>query len=89
MTQKEIIDAKKKAKECMEVFDIKVPMTKMKIYFFCINSDENFHVNFIDVRTGDFFTCVLLNNVYEVKITYSNTDKPILMHTRKGGETID
>ena len=88
MTQKKLDWAKKKAKECLEVFDIKVPMTKMKIYF-CVNSDENFHVNFIDVRTGNFFACVLLNNVYEVKITYPNTDKPILMHASKGGETID
>ena len=46
MTQKEITMAKKKAKECLEVFNRKVPMTKMKIYFF-VYSEYNFHINFL------------------------------------------
>ena len=84
MTQKEIMDAKKKAKECLEVFNRKVPMTKMKIYFF-VYSEYNFHINFIDVHTGDFFTCILSNNVYKLHIKYKDTGKIHVFHASKGG----
>ena len=41
------MDAKKKAKECLEVFNKKVPMTKMTIIFYYIHN-EGFYVTFYD-----------------------------------------
>lgn len=88
MTQKEMATAKKKAKECLEVFDIKVPMVKMKVLFFYIKKDT-FFINFYDVRTHDYFTCEYKNNDYDLIMTEKETGKTHFFTTIKGGETID
>ena len=86
MTQKEIMEAKKKAKECLELFNIKVPMTKMKILFFYIDTDF-FLITFCDVRTNDIIQCHFMNNRYEVCKHVKNTGKTLVFF--KKGETND
>ena len=88
MTQKEIMDAKKKAKECLDIFDIKVPMVKMHILFFYIDTD-GFFINFFDVRTHDYFTCEYKNSEYNLIINVKNDVGMHIFHARKGGENID
>lgn len=88
MTQKEIMDAKKKAKECLDIFDIKVPMVKMHILFFHIDTD-GFFINFIDVRTHDYFTCECKNNEYDSIINVKMMSVCTFFHESKGGEIID
>lgn len=88
MTQKEITMAKKKSKECLDVFDIKVPMTKMNILFFYIKKDM-FFINFYDVRTHDYFTCECANNDYYLSVNVKETGKTHFFTRIKGGETID
>lgn len=65
MTQKEIMDAKKKAKECLELFNIKVPMSKMNMLFFYIDMNC-FLITFYDMRTEDIIQCQYMNNRYTV-----------------------
>lgn len=86
MTQKEITTAKKKAKECLEVFNIRVPMTKMNVLFFYIYK-YGFSIDFIDVRTHNYFTCNCANNDYS--LTVKETCKTYFFTTSKGGKTND
>ena len=87
MTQKEINIAKKKAKECLEVFNRKVPMTKMCIIFY-YNHNEDFYVSFYDVRNKDYYLCryCYTFNIYTL-IFCDDTDKPKFFSKR--GETND
>ncbi len=89
MTQKEITDAKKKAKECLDIFDIKVPMTKMNVLFYYFGVDEEFFINFFDVRTHDYFTCDYKNGKYNLIINLKNDVGTHIFHACKGGETND
>lgn len=83
MTQKEITTAKKKAKECLELFGIKVPMTKMNIVFF--NNDADcFLITFYDVRTDDIIQCQYMNNRYTVCKHIKSTGKTLVFF--KNGE---
>ena len=76
MTQKEIIDAKKKCKECLEIFNKKVPMTKMAIIFYYIHNG-GFYVTFYDVRTKYYYACVYDNKENLYTLTFcDDTDKP-------------
>ena len=86
MTQKEIMDAKKKAKECLELFNIKVPMTKMNILFFYIDTGC-FLITFCDVRTDDIIQCHYMNNRYEVCKHIKSTGKTLVFFKR--GENND
>ena len=88
MTQKEITIAKKKAKECLEVFNIKVPMTKMHVLFFYIYKD-GFFINFFDVRTHDYYTCDCENNDYGLTVTVKDTGETHIFTGNKGGKTND
>ena len=81
MTQKEIDKAKKKAKECLEMFSINVPMTKMANVAYGKKND-GWSVLFIDVRTKDVYSCTHYSNVYYVYVKYYNTGKKIT-YTRK------
>ena len=89
MTQKEITTAKKKAQECLEVFNIKVPMTKMNILFYYFDKDGGFFINFYDVRTYDYFTCEYKNSEYNIIINLKNAVGTHIFHASKGGKTID
>ena len=84
MTQKEIMDAKKKAKECLDIFDIKVPMVKMHILFFYIDTDV-FFINFFDVRTHDYFTCEYKNSEYNIVINLKNAVGTHIFYANKRG----
>ena len=88
MTQKEITIAKKKAKECLDIFDIKVPMVKMHVLFFYIYKD-GFFINFFDVRTHDYYTCYRENNDYGFTVNVKDTGKTHIFTERKGGENND
>lgn len=77
MTQKEITAAKKKAKECLELFGIKVPMTKMNILFFHIDTDC-FLITFYDVRTDDIIQCQYANNRYTIFKHIKSTGKTLV-----------
>lgn len=75
MTQKEITIAKKKAKECLEVFNIKVPMTKMCVIFYYIY--DGFYVTFYDVRNKDYYACSYYKKKNIYMLTFcDDTDKP-------------
>ena len=89
MTQKEIMEAKKKAKECLELFNIKVPMTKMIILYYYFGPDGGFFISFFDVRTHDYFTCEYKNNEYDLIINVKNDFGAHIFHASKGGETND
>ena len=89
MTQKEITMAKKKAKECLELFDIKVPMTKMHILFYYFDTDGGFFIKFFDVRTHDYFTCEYKNGEYNLIINVKMQSVRTFLQASKGGETID
>lgn len=86
MTQKEITIAKKKAKECLKLFDIKVPMTKMNILYFYIydriGDTDCFMLMFKDVRTDDIIQCQYANNRYTVCKHINSTGKILVL--RKG-----
>ena len=84
MTQKEITMAKKTAKECLELFDISIPMTKMNILFFYIDTDC-FLITFYDVRTDDIIQCQYMNNRYTVCKHIKSTGKTSVFF--KKGET--
>ena len=86
MTQKEIDNAKKKAKECLEMFGINVPMKKMHILFYYFDSDGGFFINFFDVRTHDYFTCEYKNSVYDLVINVKNDAGMHIFHASKGGK---
>lgn len=86
MTLKEITAAKKKAKECLELFDIRVPMTKMNILYFYIFDTDCFIINFKDVRTDDIIRCQYANNRYTVFIYIKSTGKKLIF---KKGERND
>ena len=86
MTQKEITTAKKKAKECLELFDISVPMTKMNILFFYIDTDC-FLITFYDVRTDDIIQCQYMNNRYTLCKHIKSTGKTLIFF--KKGENND
>ena len=86
MTQKEITDAKKKAKECLELFNIKVPMTKMKILFFYIDTNC-FLITFYDMRTEDIIQCQYMNHRYAVCKHIKSTGKTLVFF--KKGENND
>ena len=88
MTQKEITTAKKKAKECLELFNIKVPMTKMNILFFYIDT-ECFLITFCDVRTHDYYACECKKNDYGLTVNIKDTGETHIFTGNKGGETID
>ena len=81
MTQKEIATAKKKAKECLKLFGIKVSMTKMNILYFYIDTDC-FIIMFNDVRTDDIIQCHYANNRYTVCKHIKSTGKILVL--RKG-----
>ena len=93
MTQKEITTAKKKAKEVLKAFNIKVPMTKMCVLFFChIYKDGCFkkiHFSFVDVRTHDCYICDCDNNNYKLTINVKETGKTHIFTACKGGKTND
>ena len=89
MTQKEIMDAKKKAKECLELFDIKVPMTKMNILFYYFDTNGGFFITFVDVRTQNYFACDYVNYEYSLSITVKETGKTHVFTRSKGGKTND
>lgn len=82
MTQKEITTAKKKAKECLELFDIKVPMTKMNILCFYIDTDC-FIIMFKYVRTDDIIQCQYENNRYTVCKHIKSTGKILFLRREK------
>lgn len=82
MTQKEITAAKKKAKECLELFDIKVPMTKMNILWFYIDTDY-FIIMFNDVRTDDIIQCQYANNRYTVCKHIKSTGEILVFKERE------
>lgn len=91
MTQKEITTAKKKAKECLEVFNMKVPMTKMCVIFYYIHDDDfyaTFYVTFYDVRNKDYYSCSYdkKENIYTLTFC-DDTDKPKFFSKR--GESND
>ena len=87
MTQKEINMAKKKAKECLEVFNMNVPMTKMNVIFYYIH-DNGFYVTFHDVRTKNYYSCSYNKKVNLYILTFcDDTDKPKFFSKR--GETND
>lgn len=77
MTQKEITTAKKKAKECLELFGIKVPMTKMNILCFYIDTDC-FIIIFNDVRTDDIIQCQYMNKIYTAWKYIKSTGKILI-----------
>ena len=77
MTQKEIMNAKKKARECLELFNIKVPMAKMNMLFFYIDTDC-FLITFYDMRTEDIIQCQYMNNRYTVYKHIKNTGKTLV-----------
>ena len=81
MTQKEIMDAKKKAKECLDVFYIKVPMVKMANVAISDRND-GWSVLFTDIRTNDIYSCTHYSNVYYVFSRDYNTGKKTT-YTRK------
>ena len=85
MTQKEITTAKKKAKECLEVYNMNVPMTKMNILYFHIDTDC-FLITFNDVRTDDIIQCQYMNNRYAVCKYIKSTGKFLVF---KNGERND
>ena len=87
MTQKEITIAKKKAKECLELLNIKVPMTKMNILFFFIDT-ACFLITFCDVRTDDIIQCQYMNNRYAVCKHIKNTGKTLVFF-KKGENNND
>lgn len=89
MTQKEIDNAKKKAKECLEIFNKKVPMTKMNILFYYFDKEGGFFITFSDVRTNDYYACDCVNNEYSLTITVKDTGKTHIFTGNKGGETND
>ena len=81
MTQKEITTAKKKAKECLDIFNIKVPMVKMaNVAYSKIN--DGWSVLFIDIRTKDIYSCSYYSNAYNVYVRSYNTGKKT-SYTRK------
>ena len=86
MTQKEIMDAKRKAKECLELFNIKVPMSKMNILFFYIDTDC-FLITFYDMRSEDIIQCQYMNNRYTVCKHIKSTGKTLVFF--KKGENND
>ena len=86
MTQKEITTAKKKAKECLELFNIKVPMSKMNVLFFYIDTDC-FLITFYDMRTEDIIQCQYMNHKYTLCKHIKNTGKTLVFF--KKGETND
>ena len=87
MTQKEIITAKRKAKECLEVFNMNVPMTKMYLNFYYIH-DDSFYVTFHDVRNKNFYSCSYNKKVNLYILTFcDDTDKPKVFSKR--GEAND
>ena len=81
MTQKEITIAKKKAKECLDIFNIKVPMVKMTNITYSKRND-GWSVLFIDVRTKDIYSCSYYSNTYYVFSRDYNTGKKT-EYTRK------
>ena len=86
MLQKEIDNAKKKAKECLEMFGINVPMTKMNILFYDFDSDGGFFISFFDVRSRDYFTCEYKNSEYNLIINVKNDFGSHIFHASKGDE---
>ena len=82
MTQKEIMHAKKKAKECLNFFNIKVPMTKMNILFYHIYTDS-FFITFFDVRTKDYYQCEYKNSEYNICMK-SRTGKITVFSSEEG-----
>ena len=89
MTQKEIATAKRKAKECLEVYNMNVPMTKMNILFYYFDKEGGFFITFLDVRTNDYYACDCVNNEYSLTKTVKDTDKTYIFTSNKGGKTID
>lgn len=81
MTQKEITMAKKKAKECLDIFNIKVPMVKMTNVVYSKRND-GWSVLFIDIRTKDIYSCSHYENVYYVFSRDFSTGKKTT-YTRK------
>ena len=77
MTQKEIEIAKKKAKKCLELFNINVPMTKMNMLFFYIDTNC-FIITFYDVRTDDIIQCQYINYIYTVCKHVNSTGKTLV-----------
>lgn len=74
MTQKEIIDAKKKARKCLDLCGIKIPMVKMSnVAYSKIN--DGWSVLFIDIRNKDIYSCTHYSNVYYVFFRDYNTGK--------------
>lgn len=88
MIQKEIIIAKKKAKECLDIFDIKVPMVKMHVLFFYIYKD-GFFISFFDVRTHDYYTCDCENNDYGLTVNVKDTGETHILREIKGVKSND
>ena len=85
MTQKEITAAKKKAKEYLELFGIKVPMTKMNILF-CYIDTNRFLITFYDVRTADLIQCQYANNRYTVYKHINSTGNTVVFKKEKNND---
>ena len=84
MTQKEITTAKKKARKCLNLLGIKIPMVKMSnVVYSKIN--DGWSVQFIDIRTKDTYSCAHYSNVYYVFSRNYNTGKKT-NYTRKDFE---
>ena len=70
-----------KAKECLDIFNIKVPMVKMANVS-CSKRNDGWSVLFIDIRTKDIYSCTHYLNVYYVFLRDYNTGKKTT-YTRK------
>lgn len=74
MTQKEITTAKKKARKCLDLCGIKIPMVKMSNVSYS-ERDNGWSVLFIDIRTKDIYYCSHYSNVYYVFFRDYNSGK--------------